>query len=175
LSQNNINELELLFFTNSLTSLDVIECINKYANTQNNVKIVNLHEEEIPLYFTQKIKLILPYIGGDYVTMLDIEMICNENFSQIFVNYLDKTVNCDMICSSFNIIDDELNNTLQHTNDNSIMLFIENLQNITIENNGIVWRTNMLKLMYESNCLEVNDNDFVLYCLENNFNIFYFV
>ena len=175
MSQTNINKLELLVFTNNLTNLDVIECINKYSNIQNNIKIVNLYEQEIPIYFTQKIKVVLPYIDTDYITVLDIEMICNENFSQIFVNYLDSTLNCDMICCSFNIIDDELNAVLQNTNDNSIMLFIEHLQNITIENNGIVWRTNMLSLMYETNCLEVNDNDFILYCLEKNFNVFYFV
>ena len=122
------------------------------------------------------------------------------NDHALFVHYLDTNFHCDLACSSFNIIDDEFNSYIQNNimsinldkntdtdkdadkdadknkdKDNiySIMLFTENLKNIKIENYGIVWRKDMLELIHETSKLELSDRDFILYCLENNFNVCY--
>ena len=178
ISQSVTDKLELFVFINDYTDPTTIDNMLEYSKKHNNIKIVDLSTTEIPCNFIQKIKILVPYIDSPYVAVLDLNanmcMPYNENYSQVFINYLEVTLNCDIICSSANLTNINLDPVIQTVVNNGFMLFIENLKNVTIENTGIIWRSDMLRFLFNTDILELDDNHFVIYCLTHNFNLFCF-
>ena len=178
ISQNVTDKLELFVFINDYTDPITIDNMLEYSKKHNNITIIDLYTIEMPCNFSQKVKTLIPYIESPYVGVLDlnanISMPYNENYSQVFIDYLEVTLNCDIICSSANVINLNLDPVIQTILNNGSMLFIENLKDTTIENNGMIWRSDMLRLLFNTDFVELDDNDFVFYCITHNFNLFCF-
>lgn len=166
ISQINYHELQLLIFVNQPNNSKIFNYLVQKLKVYENIKCISFNAINNKLHFTNKLNISLPYISTIYVSILDIKKIYEINYSKKIINYLDKTLNCDIICSSINITDKYI--------ESDTCLFDDDLENTPVEYNGIVWRTDLIKKIHNMYGLDkIYKPDFLIFCLYNNYNIFY--
>ena len=165
-SQINYHELQLFIFIDHNENITIFNNLLKRFTKYENIKLVSLCTTNNKLSFAIKLHAALPFMSTIYVTILDIKISYDIHYSNKFIHYLDNNVNCDALCSSINILD-------KHFKPNTC-IFVEDIHNVSIEYNGIVWRTDMIRLIHNNYNLEKIDKlHFFNLCNRNHYNIFY--
>ena len=181
ITQENRNKIKLLFFIKNkefqqyrLDNSELLIIINNYIELYKNIDFIFLDDEftlNKQLYFSVK------YSTTPYITIVVLNDIYHNSFSNIGITKLDTSYNCDITFTSYYVMYNNENRIEQiYPKDMLLNKYFVN-KNI-IDNRGIIWRKDLYLMIEQEekldNILEdmtYNNYNFWLKCVENNLNM----
>lgn len=167
--QHKLEEIELLFFIKEDAKSEIIDIIHNYTKLHDNIRFRVINEEVST--FNQQMYIVSKNIQTTYATILPLQCSFDKNYSFEMIEYLDNNPACDIALSSYTLINKYDEQKIDEINlEKNKMFFESDFEKGSLENNGIVWRTNIHSFLGEID-LE-NDNYIFCHWLKNNLNMF---
>jgi len=109
-------------------------------------------------------------IQTTYATILPVQSSIDEKYSFEMIEYLNKNNTCDIALSNYTLIDKYNDQKSEEIYNKNQMFFESDFEKNTLENYGIVWRTNIHSFLGE---IKLENNNYI-FCdwLKNNLNMF---
>ena len=123
------------------------------------------------LYFSVK------YSTTPYITIVDLNDIYHNSYSNIGINKLDTSYNCDITFTSYYVMDNN-ENRIEQIYPKDMLLNKYFVSKNIIYNRGIIWRKDLYLMIEQEEKLDdiledmaYNNYNFWLKCVENNLNM----
>ena len=164
LIQENNEVLNLKFVIsdsnyNSSESLTIKNIINKYIFQNNNISYV-VADSTVDIHYGCFINTCIYNTHTPYLTILNITDKFDIQYSNVFINYLDSTINADVVFSSY-IIKSETNyfqeNIVFETNE---LINYNKISQMPVSNTGMVFRKNITSIVGNISSNSNNKNVF---------------
>ena len=171
IKQNSLEQIYLQLFVTANNTDYIIDIISKYASFTN-IKYTLLNSKSDFISFNSQIEISIKHINTPYLVYTDCKNTFDANYSILFIDYLDKSPNCDIAFSSYRIFKEFEDSYQQVTYKNEMLVFLKDKDTLSsVVNSGIVWRKDIYKFISSVNINNTYLENFWVTCIENNMNM----
>jgi hypothetical protein len=163
-----------IFINNKITygesNVSILQILEKYRGKNSNIHFIFIEEKDIDNY----LNLCIENTNTDYLTLININDVLTNNFSKVFIKYLDKYPTCDIGFSNFVHQPDNKDKHKEMLYKKNMQIFKSNLneKNENFENKNIklVFRKN-IKMVLDFSFLKNENIQFIKDCIHHHLNI----